>query len=134
MVEEPSHVKQLSLNQVCKIGLRLPLMRIINFMHRRRILCTLQFPSMAIKFFYAPERPEQGDEVPLCTCSSTPPPPPSMGPGNLEFFGPQMALAYRLDDNSQGPKNYISISTAQPPPTCPHTGYALIQNIMHGTV
>ena len=25
--------------------------------------------------------------------------------GNLEFFGPQMALAYRLDAISQGPKN-----------------------------
>ena len=28
-----------------------------------------------------------------------------LGPGNLEFFGPQMALAYRLDAISQGPKN-----------------------------
>jgi hypothetical protein len=28
-----------------------------------------------------------------------------MGPGNLEFFGPQMALAYQLDAISQGPKN-----------------------------
>ncbi len=26
-------------------------------------------------------------------------------PGKLEFFGPQMALAYRLDAISQGPKN-----------------------------
>jgi hypothetical protein len=26
-----------------------------------------------------------------------------LGPGNLEFFGPQMALAYRLDAISQGP-------------------------------
>jgi hypothetical protein len=26
------------------------------------------------------------------------------GPGNLEFFGPQMTLAYRLDAISQGSK------------------------------
>jgi hypothetical protein len=28
-----------------------------------------------------------------------------MGPGNLKFFGPQMALAYGLNAISQGPKN-----------------------------
>jgi hypothetical protein len=28
-----------------------------------------------------------------------------LGPGNLEFFGPQMALDFRLDVISQGPKN-----------------------------
>ncbi len=28
-----------------------------------------------------------------------------LGPGNLEFFGPQMALAYWLDAISQDPKN-----------------------------
>ncbi len=28
-----------------------------------------------------------------------------LGPGNLEFIGPQMALAYRLDAISQGPKS-----------------------------
>jgi hypothetical protein len=28
-----------------------------------------------------------------------------LGPGNLEFFRPQMALAYRLNAISQGPKN-----------------------------
>ncbi len=28
-----------------------------------------------------------------------------LGPGNLEFFGPQMALAYRLNAISQRPKN-----------------------------
>jgi len=27
------------------------------------------------------------------------------GSRNLQFFGPQMALAYRLDSISQGPKN-----------------------------
>jgi hypothetical protein len=39
-----------------------------------------------------------------------------LGPGNLEFVGPQMALAYR----------------AQPPPTCPRNLYAHLQNIMQG--
>ncbi len=28
-----------------------------------------------------------------------------LGPGNLYFFGPQMALAYQLDAISQGSKN-----------------------------
>jgi hypothetical protein len=28
-----------------------------------------------------------------------------LGPGKLEFFGPQMALAYRIVAISQGPKN-----------------------------
>jgi hypothetical protein len=41
-----------------------------------------------------------------------------LGPGNLEFFGPQMAVAYRLD----------AISKAQPPPTCPSNGSARIKN------
>ncbi len=27
------------------------------------------------------------------------------GPGNLDFLGPQMALAYHLDAISEGPKN-----------------------------
>ena len=43
--------------------------------------------------------PEQGVQVPLSTCSSTP---FSMGPETSSFFGPQMALAYRLDAISQG--------------------------------
>ncbi len=68
---------------------------------------------MVIKFLNAPERTERGDKVPLFTCSSNP-------------------LQYRLDAISQGPKN--SISRAQPPPTCHRSGYALIQNIMHGAV
>jgi hypothetical protein len=50
----------------------------------------------------------------------------------LDFFGPQMALAYRLEAISQGPKN--SNSRAQPPPTSPRNEYARIQNIMHGAV
>jgi hypothetical protein len=29
-----------------------------------------------------------------------------LGPGNLEFFGPQIALAYRLDVILQGPKTH----------------------------
>ncbi len=96
------------------------------------------------KFCNGGERPEQGEQVPLCTCSSTPSvwalKPPSwslvhittyapmvytalcimcldacisitwgsmrgLGPGILEFFRPQMALAYQLDAISQGPKN-----------------------------
>ncbi len=40
-----------------------------------------------------------------------------LGPGYLEFFGPQMALAFQLDAISQEPKNL-----AQPPPTCPRNG------------
>jgi hypothetical protein len=47
-----------------------------------------------------------------------------LGPGNLEFFGHQMALAYLLD----------AISRAQPPPTFPRNGSALIKNITHGAV
>jgi hypothetical protein len=50
---------------------------------------------------------------------------------SYKFFGPQMALAYRLDAISQGPKK-LSNSRAQPPTTCPRNGYARIQNIMHG--
>ncbi len=38
----------------------------------------------------------------------------------LDFFGPQMALDYHLNALSQGPK--VSISRAQPPPTCPCNG------------
>jgi hypothetical protein len=48
----------------------------------------------------------------------------------LEFFGPQMALAYQLDAISQAKK--LSISRAQPHPTCPRNGYARIKNITHG--
>ncbi len=51
----------------------------------------------------------------------------------MEFFGPQMALAYRLDAISQGPK-YSQIPEPKPPHTSPRNGYAHIQNIMHGAV
>ncbi len=40
--------------------------RLSSFMH-------LSGRSRAIKFLYAPERPEQGDYVPFCTCSPIPP-------------------------------------------------------------
>ncbi len=53
--------------------------------------------------------------------------------GNFMFFGPQMALAYRLDAISQGPIK-LSISRAQPPLTCPHNVSARIKNITHGAV
>ncbi len=54
----------------------------------------------------------------------------SIGTFTLEFFGPQMALAYLLDAISKK----LSNSRAQPPPTSPRNGYARIQNIMHGAV
>jgi hypothetical protein len=88
------------------------------------------------KFCNGGERPEQAEQVPLCTCSSTPSvwalKPPSWAlvhkttyapmiytalcpvsnacisitrASGREFFWPQMALAYRLDAISQGPKN-----------------------------
>ncbi len=50
----------------------------------------------------------------------------------LEFFGPKMALAYRLDAISQGPKN--SRFPFQPPPTCPRNVSAHIKNITHGAI
>ncbi len=54
-----------------------------------------------------------------------------LGPGNLEFFGTQMALAYRLNAISQGPKN-SQFSRVRPHPTCPRNVSARIKNIMHG--
>jgi hypothetical protein len=46
-----------------------------------------------------------------------------LGPGNLDFFGPQMAFACWLDATSHftGSKK-VSISRAQPPPICPRNG------------
>ncbi len=49
-----------------------------------------------------------------------------------EFSGPQMALADWLDAISKGPK--LSISRAQPPPTCPCILSSRIKNITHGAV
>jgi hypothetical protein len=43
-----------------------------------------------------------------------------LGPGNIDFFGPQMALAYRLDAISQGPNK--SRFPGPNPPTCPRNG------------
>jgi hypothetical protein len=53
--------------------------------------------------------------------------------GNLEFCGPQMALAYRLAAISKGPTK-LSISSANPPPTPPRNVSARIKNIPHGAV
>jgi hypothetical protein len=51
----------------------------------------------------------------------------------LEFFGPQMALAYRFDAiSSQGPKTLEFQGPT--PPTSPRNEYARIQNIMQGAV
>ncbi len=56
-----------------------------------------------------------------------------LGPGYLEIFGPQMVLAYRLDANSQGPKN-SSFPGPKPTPTCTLNGSENIKNIMHVAV
>ncbi len=55
-----------------------------------------------------------------------------LGPGYLKFFGPQMemALTYRLDAISQGPK--LSISRVQPPPICPRNVSACIKKLRTG--
>ncbi len=47
-----------------------------NFMHRRRILWPYSWLLISNKFCNGGggERPEQGEQVPLCTCSSNPPP------------------------------------------------------------
>jgi hypothetical protein len=50
-----------------------------------------------------------------------------LGPGNLNFFGLKIELTVL------GPrKGYMF--RAQPPPTCPRNGSALIKNITHGAV
>jgi hypothetical protein len=53
-----------------------------------------------------------------------------MGSGNLDFFGSQMAFAYRLDAISQGPKK----SRAQPLPLALIMDAARIKSITHGAV
>ncbi len=55
-----------------------------------------------------------------------------LGLGILEFFGPQMALAYQHYAVSQGPKN-LDIQ-GPTPSNCLRNGYARIQTIMHGAV
>jgi hypothetical protein len=59
----------------------------------------------------------------------------ALGPGNLEFLGPQMALAYRLNVILQGPKNY-RYPGPNPGPLAlvMDMHYAHIQNIMQGAV
>jgi hypothetical protein len=67
---------------------------------------------MVIKFLYSPA-----------------PPPPTvwaldLPTIHLKFFGPRMALAYRLDAISQGPKK-SRIPGPNPLPLPPSNGYAL---------
>jgi hypothetical protein len=54
-----------------------------------------------------------------------------LGPGNLKYFGPKMALAYRLDAISKDPKN-SRFSGPNPPPTRSCNGTARIENVKHG--
>jgi hypothetical protein len=85
-------------------------------MHQRRILCTLHnVLDACISITWASGR--------------------GLGPGIIEFFGPQMALTYRLDAISQGPKN-SRIPAPNPLPRALVTDmqFARIQNIMHGAV
>ncbi len=49
-----------------------------------------------------------------------------LGPGSLYFFGPQMALAWRIDAISQGPKKSRT--------HCLHNRFARIKSIMYGAV
>jgi hypothetical protein len=56
-----------------------------------------------------------------------------LGPGNLEFFGPQMALAYWLDAISQDPKN-SRFPGPNPLPLALVMDAARIKSIMHGAV
>jgi hypothetical protein len=52
---------------------------------------------------------------------------------NMEFFGPQMARAYRLDAVSQGPKNSL-FPGPTPPLSCPRNVSARIKHITHGAI
>jgi len=56
-----------------------------------------------------------------------------LGPGNHEFFGNQMALAYRLDAISQGPKS-LNFQGPTPLPLAFVMDAARIKSIMHGGV
>ncbi len=56
------------------------------------------------------------------------------GTGNLEFSGPQMALAYRLDAISKGSTKLSISSASQPPSHSPSYVSARIKNITHGAV
>jgi hypothetical protein len=74
----------------------------MHFMHRRRILCTLQLISWFLISFVMGGAARAGRTSSFMHLLLHP---PSVWPWNLEFFGPQMALANRLDAISQGPKN-----------------------------
>jgi hypothetical protein len=60
-----------------------------------------------------------------------------LGPGNLNFFGPQMALAYLLDTISQGPKKSRFPGTNPLPlalimdAVCPHQKHYARARINH---
>ncbi len=56
-----------------------------------------------------------------------------LSPENLEFFGPQMALAYRLDAISQGPKS-LNFQGPTPLPLALVMDAAQIKSITHGGV
>ncbi len=86
-------------------------------------------PSRAIKLFYAPAPP-----TPSVRALN----PPSWALVHKTtyapmIFGPQIGTCLSARCHFTGPKK-LSNSRAQPPPTCPSNGYALIQNIMHGAV
>ncbi len=58
-----------------------------------------------------------------------------VGPDEISSFlggAQKIALAYRIDAISKGPKN--STSRAQPPPTCRRNVSACIKNIMRGAI
>ncbi len=77
------------------------------------------------------KRLDQGHLHPLIEHPETNMSQPGIEPS--ESFGPQMALAYRLDAIFHRAQK-LSNSRVQPPPTCPSNGYARIQNITHGAV
>jgi hypothetical protein len=86
-----------------------------------KLLYAPERPSKAIKFLYAPAVPpstvwalpswalvHKSTYAPMiytALCIIYLGKWRGLGPGNLEFFGPQMAFAYQLDATSQGPKN-----------------------------
>jgi hypothetical protein len=98
----------------------------------------LSAPSKAIKFLYvyatAPPHPQVWALKP-----------PSWALVHKPTYAPMIYTALcivfwmRLDLKFLGPKWHSPIRLmpfhrAQPSPTCPHNGYARIQNIMHGAV
>jgi hypothetical protein len=56
-----------------------------------------------------------------------------LGPGNLDFFGPQMAFAYWLDAISQGPKK-SRFPGPNPLPLALIRDAARIKSITHGAI